>query len=131
MYHFFHVYSNQGHGIYPLYRKLSATWRVCSFSICYSSHHEYHYFHVTTQAHTQLFASFLCIYSQHITIPEIKGDKLPPLRLGQHAACCLRLSADNPHLLVSGGRLSVRMQPPLKDMWLLNLTSWTWQEVSS
>ena len=73
----------------------------------------------------------IIMYVQHITMPEVKGDKLPPLRLGQHIACCLGLTINNAHLLISGGRLSVKMQPPYKDMWLLNLTSWTWQEVSS
>ncbi len=56
-----------------------------------------------------------------------KEDKWPQIRMGQHAACCLDFNTENPHLLISGGRLKYQLPP--KDIWILNLAAATWMEV--
>ena len=85
--------------------------------------------HTHTFTHTRAYNNN--VYTQDISkvTPKHKEDKWPPLRMGQHVACCLGFNTDNPHLLISGGRLE-KQHLPYKDMWLLNSTSWTWREVS-
>lgn len=73
--------------------------------------------------------TFSCSLNQEITKiePNKKGDPWPRIRVGQQAACCLGFGTKHAQLLMSGGRL--RQEMPLKDMWMFNLTSWTWREV--
>ena len=60
--------------------------------------------------------------------PADKKDPWPTIRLGQHAACCFGFDMKYVQLLMTGGRL--RQQLPLQDMWLFDLKSSTWKEVS-
>ena len=51
-----------------------------------------------------------------------------PKARDSHAACCLNYGEDNPQLLVTGGvdkNLDV-----LSDMWILDIKSRRWREVS-
>ena len=60
-------------------------------------------------------------------VEPVEGEPWPVERTG-HAACCLNYGRDHPQLLVYGGRddkMSI-----LKDMWILDVDSVKWTEVS-
>ena len=56
----------------------------------------------------------------------VQGEKFPVER-SVHAACCLNYDQDHPQLLVYGG---VGNGKTLGDMWMLNLDTGKWTEVS-
>ena len=57
----------------------------------------------------------------------VQGEPWPIGRFS-HAACCLNYDEDHPKLLVSGG-VSDELEV-LEDMWLLDVDSGKWTEVS-
>ena len=60
-------------------------------------------------------------------VEPLEGELWPRERDG-HAACCLGYDGDHPHLLIHGGR--GKDNKTLNDMWLFNLSSRKWQEVT-
>ena len=68
------------------------------------------------------------LYMQHwSTLDQQEGQPCPVGR-SRHAAACLGYGGDHPQLLVTGGvdkDLNV-----LSDVWVLNLQSGRWREVS-
>lgn len=54
-----------------------------------------------------------------------------PVGRSAHAACCLNYGEDHPQLLVSGGVVfNSHQHDTLSDLWLLDLDSAKWKEVS-
>ena len=60
-------------------------------------------------------------------VEPLEGELWPKER-DVHAACCLGYDGDHPHLLIHGG--SGKDNKALNDMWLFNLSSRKWQEVT-
>ena len=60
-------------------------------------------------------------------IEPLEGELWPRER-SSHAACCLGYDGDHPHLLIHGG--NGKDGEILNDMWLFNLSSRKWQEVT-
>ena len=62
---------------------------------------------------------------------KLDGDTGEPWPVGRrsHAAVCLGLGGDHPHLLVTGGW--VAGLKTLDDAWALDVRSWRWREVSA
>ena len=65
------------------------------------------------------------LFIQHWSMLEIQGESYPVGRSG-HAAVCLGYGGDHPQLLITGGYDGTR----LSDVWLLDLQSGRWREVS-
>ena len=57
----------------------------------------------------------------------VQGEPWPVERSG-HAACCLNYGQDHPQLLVYGGLDNGNK--PLGDMWILDVDTVQWTEVS-
>ncbi len=57
----------------------------------------------------------------------VEGEPWPVGRSG-HAACCLNYGEDHPQLLVHGGLYD--NSTVLRDMWILDVNTGKWTEVS-
>ena len=60
-------------------------------------------------------------------VEPLEGEQWPKER-DYHAACCLGYDGDHPHLLIHGG--IGKDEEALNDIWLFNLSSRKWQEVT-
>ena len=65
--------------------------------------------------------------SQEWSKLDLDGGPVPVERCG-HAACCINVGDDHPLLLVTGGLDKDKCV--LKDVWLLDIVSRRWKEVS-
>ena len=75
-----------------------------------------------------LHVCILCHLSQEWTKLERAEGAPWPAERSSHAACCLNYGQDHPQVLVTGG--ADKNGNALSDMWILDVQSGRWREVS-
>ena len=75
-----------------------------------------------------LYVCILCHLSQEWTKLERAEGAPWPAERSDHAACCLNYEQDHPQVLVTGGW--DKNGNTINDMWILDVQSGRWREVS-
>ena len=71
------------------------------------------------------------ILKQNYTEVCESNPRAPPNRVGYHAVSCIGFSSGRPQMLLSGGRHDHNPDSePLGDIWMFDLQSRKWKEVS-
>ena len=86
---------------------------------------------VNTTSHIRthnLYVCILCHLSQEWTKLERPQGAPWPAERDTHAACCLNYGQDHPQVLVTGGKN--KNGNTIDDMWILDVQSGRWREVS-
>ena len=75
-----------------------------------------------------MYVCVLCHLFQKWTRLERPEGAPRPVERSSHAACCLNYGEEHPQLLVTGGRDNE--DNTLQDVWILDVNSGRWREVS-